>query len=93
MGITITLHIYNFIVVGDSKNVIRHMVLSTNPLDSILDLVIERINHVAKSFTGVHFYHVLRENDSLADIYANQETMEKERDIVINGKPYIQPIP
>ena len=83
----------NLIVVGDSENIIRHMVLGTNPLDSRLAFVFERIRQAIIPISNVNFYHVLRENNSIADQFTNKATLGKEGDIVINGKAYHQPIP
>jgi ribonuclease HI len=93
LKITISLRIQKLIVVGDSKKVNRHMVLNTTPVDTLLTSVTEWTKQASKSFSSVHFYHVLRENNILADSFANQATSIKVGDIVINGKIYTQPIP
>jgi hypothetical protein len=43
LKITINIRIWTLIVVGDSKNVIKHMVLNTIPCDTLLSSMIERI--------------------------------------------------
>jgi hypothetical protein len=74
MKITINLHIQNLIVVGDSKTVIQHMVQNSIPVDTLLAFVIERTKQVSKSFSNVHFYRVLKENNTSSDNFSNQAT-------------------
>lgn len=80
-------------MVGHSKDIIRHLVLGTNPLDSRLASVFERNRQVLIPIFNVKFYHILLENSSITDQFADKATLEEEGHIVINGKACHQPIP
>jgi ribonuclease HI len=46
-------------VVGDSKNIIRHLVLNTTPGDTLLASVLEQIQEEINKLLGVKLFHVL----------------------------------
>jgi ribonuclease HI len=60
----------NIIVIGDSKNIIRHFVKGTGPKNSKLKRIIERIRAIMSSFHS-SFYHVPRANNTKADEQQN----------------------
>jgi len=85
LKIVINSRIEKLIVVGDSKNAIRHMVLNTILVDSLFASLLEWAKQESKKISDVNSFHALRENNSLAHDYANQTTYLKVGDIVINA--------
>jgi hypothetical protein len=61
--------------------------------DNLLALVIDKEKQEENKISFAKFYHVLRENNFLVDVFANQAITLKMGDIVINGKVHNQPIP
>jgi hypothetical protein len=62
-------------VIGDSKNVIRHLVLNIGSY---------RLGK--KKFLEIMYYHVLQEHNDLAFTSINQTTILKMGEIIVNGK-------
>jgi ribonuclease HI len=61
----------NIIIIGDSKNTIRHFFKGTAPKNSKLKRIIERIKAILSSIQ-TSFFHVPRTNNEEADVKANQ---------------------
>jgi ribonuclease HI len=78
-------------VIGDPKNVSMHLVLYTNPCYICLASLLEWINQEVKNLLEVKYFHVLQENNALTNNCANQGTLLKMVEIMVNGKFSNQP--
>jgi ribonuclease HI len=93
MKIAKLLNIHNLVVIGDSFLIIKYIQQGTFSSDARLASVLGRIRHLNSSFSTMRFYHVLRDNNYEADMYASLDTRKKEGTLIINNEVTNEPIP
>ena len=72
-------------IIGDSRIVIRAQVENLMPNHMALRKLIHKIMAQSSSFKKIDFYHVLRENNSIADLEANKGSSLSLGELILNG--------
>ena len=78
--------ISELIVIGDSRIVICTLVENLMPNHMSLRKLIHKIVAQASSFKKNEFFHVLRENNSNADLEANKGSSLSLGELILNGQ-------
>jgi ribonuclease HI len=78
LKLAIEANIHSLIIIGDSKLVIGKMVSKIVVVDYTLDAILEWAKKEVINFSSINFFHVLWENNQVADHYANKATLLKE---------------
>ena len=87
------LGISELIVIGDSRIVIRALAEKLMPTHMALRHLIHKIVAQASLFKKIDFYHVLRENNSSADLEANKGTPLSPEELIFNEQGSFCPPP
>jgi hypothetical protein len=69
-----TLNAPNLTVVGDSKLIVKYLIYDPIPWDFRLASILERIKQVKISFSQLHCYHALHDNNFVMDYQENLAT-------------------
>jgi ribonuclease HI len=84
--------IQNLNVVGDSKTIIRIMILGSSPHNMSLKILIDIICLLVGSM-HINYFHVLRINNAEADKMANKAIGKAPRLMGVDGHESIAPLP
>ena len=87
------LGISELIVIGDSRVVIRALAEKIMPTHMALRHIILKLVAQASLFKKIDFYHVLRENNTYADLEANKGTSLGPGELIVNDKGSFFPPP
>ena len=87
------LGISKLIVIGDSRVVILALAKKLMPSHMALRHLIHKIVAQASHFKKIDFYHVLRENNSSADLEANKGTSLSPGELIFNEQGSFYPPP
>jgi hypothetical protein len=79
-------------VVGDSKTIIRTIILGSSPHNMILRTLIDRIRLLAGSMQ-VNYFHVLRNNNEEANKMANKVIDKAIGLLGVGGHQSLSPLP
>ena len=80
-------------VIGDSRIVICALAENLMPNNMALRHLIHKIMVQSSSFKKIDFYHVLRENNSNANIEANKGTSLSHGELILNNQGFFCPPP
>ena len=80
------LGIFELIVIGDSRVVIRTLAEKLMPTHMALRHLIHKIVIQASLFKKIDFFHVLRENNSIVDLEANTGASLSPRELILNDQ-------
>jgi ribonuclease HI len=86
-------NIHSISVIGDSKIIIGYAPNGSHPSNLHLRVILQRIAKMLKLFPNIQFLHVLRRNNQLADIQANEEIDLEQGALVVNGISHNMPVP
>jgi hypothetical protein len=77
----------HIIVIGDSKNIIRHFIKRTDPKNTKLKRIIERTRAILSTIHS-SFYHVLHTNNGIADEQENLAIGMGPGHMEVMGRPF-----
>ena len=86
LRIVVELGIFELIVIGDSRVVIHTLAENILPTHMALQHLICKIVAQASLFKKIDFYHVLRENNSHADLEANKGVSLSPVELILNDQ-------
>ena len=93
LSIAVALGITGLIIIGDSRVVIRTLAEILMPTYMALRHVILKLVAQASLFKKIDFYHVLRENNTYADLGANKGASLGPGELIVNDKGSFCPPP
>ena len=93
LTIAVELGISELIVIGDSRVIIHALAKNVLPTHMALRHLIRKIVAQASLFKKLDFYHVLRENNSHADLEANKGVSLSPGELILNDQGSYCPPP
>ena len=93
LRIAVALGITELIVIGDSRVVIRTLAENLMPTHMALRHLIHKLVAQASLFKKIDFYHMLRENNTYADLEANKGASLGPGELIVNDKGSFYPPP
>jgi ribonuclease HI/exonuclease III len=85
LKLAIKLNIQDLTVIGDSRIIIQTMVKGSNAHTIKLQSLMDKIRIITSKLNTCHFYHVLRDQNCVADQEANQGVLLEEGTLSVNG--------
>jgi hypothetical protein len=79
-------------IVGDSKNTIHYLIKVSPPKETSLDNLVGHIKHSLQGLR-VHFFHILRHHNTVADSLANKSIGLAPGHMRVNGMVLMVPPP